>query len=151
LYAGRVKKDRKIVPDAIPPTPHAPIRVLIVDGHAAVRSGLRLALLAFDDLELVGEASSGEEALKLCAQTRPDVVLMDRARGTDAASVTRAIHRRFPGIQVIALISFGGADLVPETLEAGAAGHLLKNVSAEELADAIRTTHAAQPKPAPCT
>jgi NarL family two-component system response regulator LiaR len=110
-----------------------------------------LALLAFDDLELVGEATSQEKALQLCAQTRPDVVLMDRARGTDAASVTRAIRRRFPDVQIIALTSFGGADLVPETLKAGAAGHLLKNVSAEELADAIRTAHAAQRKPAPCT
>jgi NarL family two-component system response regulator LiaR len=135
----------------MPSTPHQPIRILIVDDHAAVRSGLRLALLAFDDLELVGEATSGEEALKLCARTRPDVVLMDRVRGTDAASMTRAIRRRFPDVQVIALTSFWGEKGVPETLEAGAAGHLLKNVSAEELADSIRTTHAAQPEPAPCT
>jgi NarL family two-component system response regulator LiaR len=144
LYAERTKEDRKIVPGSTPPTPHQPIRILIVDDHAAVRSGLRLALLAFDDLELVGEATSGEEALKLCARTRPDVVLMDRVRGTDAASVTRAIRRRFPDVQVIALTSFWGEKRVPETLEAGAAGHLLKNVSAEELADSIRATHAAQ-------
>jgi NarL family two-component system response regulator LiaR len=144
-------EEPKNTPDAIPPTSHQPIRVLIVDDHAAARSGLRLALLAFDDLELVGEATSQEEALQLCAQTRPDVVLMDRARGTDAATVTRAIRRRFPDVQIIALTSFGGADLVPETLEAGATSHLLKNVSAEELADAIRTTHAAQPEPVPCT
>jgi len=139
------------VPDPIPSTPHEPIRILIVDDHAAVRSGLRLALLAFDDLELVGEATSEEEALRLCARTRPDVVLMDRARGTDAATVTRAIRRRFPDVQVIALTGFWGEEGVPETLEAGAAGHLLKNVSAEELADTIRTTHATQPTPAPCT
>jgi NarL family two-component system response regulator LiaR len=151
LYAGPVKEDRTIVPDSFPPTPHQPIRVLIVDSHAAVRSGLRLALLAFDDLELVGEATSGDAVLGLCAQARPDVVLMDRVRGTEAVDVTRAIHQRFPCIQVIALTSFSGEGGVPETLEAGAAGHLLKNVTAEELADAIRAAHAAQAEPAPAT
>ena len=83
------------------------IRVLLVDDHAVVRSGLGAFLLAFDDLELVGEASGGEEAVRLCPQVRPDVVLMDLVMpGMDGAAATRVIRQRCPHIQVIALTSF---------------------------------------------
>jgi CheY-like chemotaxis protein len=119
------------------------IQVLIVDGQAAVRSGLRYVLLAFDDFEPIAEAATAQEALALCAEFEPDVVLMDvLIPGADAAGVTHTIRQRFPQTQVIALTSFGAENTVQAVLEAGAIGHLLKNVSAEELADAIRSAHA---------
>jgi len=127
-----------------------PIRVLLVDDHAVVRSGLSAFLLAFDDLELAGEASSGEEAVRLCKQARPDVVLMDLVMpGMDGAAATHAIRQEAPQIQVIALTSFKEEELVQGALEAGAIGYLIKNVSADELARAIREAHAGRPTLAP--
>jgi NarL family two-component system response regulator LiaR len=127
-----------------------PIRVLLVDDHTVVRSGLGAFLLAFDDLELVGEAGGGEEAVRLCTKVRPDVVLMDLVMpGMDGAEATRAIRERCPHIQVIALTSFKEKELVQGALEAGAIGYLLKNVTADELAGAIRAAHAGRPTLAP--
>ena len=127
-----------------------PIRVLLVDDHAVVRSGLSAFLLAFDDLELVAEAGGGEEAVRLCEQCQPDVVLMDLVMPRmDGAAATRAIRERCPQIQVIALTSFKEKELVQGALEAGAIGYLLKNVTANELADAIRAAHAGRPTLAP--
>jgi NarL family two-component system response regulator LiaR len=126
------------------------IRVLLVDDHAVVRSGLSAFLLAFDDLELVGEAGSGEEAVRICDRLRPDVVLMDLVMpGMDGAQATRAIREKCPDIQVIALTSFKEKELVEGALEAGAIGYLLKNVSADELARAIREAHIGRPTLAP--
>jgi NarL family two-component system response regulator LiaR len=131
-------------------TQSEPIRVLLVDDHAVVRSGLGAFLLAFEDLELVGEAGSGEEAVRLCQQLAPDVVLMDLVMPKmDGAAATRAIRERCPQIQVIALTSFKEKELVQGALEAGAIGYLLKNVSAGQLADAIRAAHAGQPTLSP--
>ncbi len=131
------------MPDPVPQISRDQIRVLIVDDEPSVRSGLRYALLAFDDLDLVGEAASGEEALIMCGQVLPDMVLMDlMVPGMDAATAIRAVRRRWPQTHVIALTSFAAADLAQAALEAGAAGYLLKNVSAQELADAIRAAHA---------
>jgi NarL family two-component system response regulator LiaR len=128
----------------------APIRVMLVDDHAVVRSGLGAFLLAFDDFDLVAEASNGEEAVRLCEQIQPDVVLMDLVMpGMDGAASTRAIRERWPRIQVIALTSFKEQELVEGALEAGAIGYLLKNVSAEELAGAIRAAYAGKPTLAP--
>jgi NarL family two-component system response regulator LiaR len=127
-----------------------PIRVLLVDDHTVVRSGLSAFLLAFDDLELVGEANSGEEAIRLCPQVKPDVVLMDLVMpGMDGAQATRAIRAKCPDIQVIALTSFKETELVEGVMEAGAIGYLLKNLSADELATAIRNAHAGRPTLAP--
>ena len=126
------------------------IRVMLVDDHAVVRSGLGAFLIAFDDLELVAEAGSGEEAVRLCEEAQPDVVLMDLVMpGMDGAAATRAIRERCPHIQVIALTSFKEQDLVEGALQAGAIGYLLKNVSADELANAIRAAHAGRPTLAP--
>ena len=128
----------------------SPIRVMLVDDHAVVRSGLGAFLMAFDDLELIGEAGGGEEAVRLCVQVKPDVVLMDLVMpGMDGPTATRAIRERCPGIQVIALTSFKEEELVQRALEAGAIGYLLKNVSADELVDAIRAAHAGRPTLAP--
>ena len=131
-------------------TESEPIRVLLVDDHAVVRSGLSAFLLAFDDLELVGEASGGEEAVRLSGQFAPDVVLMDLVMpGMDGAAATRAIREQYVDIQIIALTSFKEDELVRGALQAGAIGYLLKNVSADELAGAIRAAHEGRPTLAP--
>ena len=120
-----------------------PIRVLLVDDHTMVRKGLATFLKAFDDLELAGEAESGQAAIGLCAEVLPDVILMDMVMpDMDGAATTRAIRQRFPQVQVIALTSFKEGDLVKKALEAGAIGYLLKDVSADELAGAIRAAQA---------
>jgi NarL family two-component system response regulator LiaR len=127
-----------------------PIRVMLVDDHAVVRSGLAAFLFAFDDLELVAEAGGGREAVRLCEQLQPDVVLMDLVMPEmDGAAATRAIRERWPHIQIVALTSFKEKDLVQGVLEAGAIGYMLKNISADELADAIRAAHAGRPTLAP--
>lgn len=123
-----------------------PIRVMLVDDHTVVRSGLSAILLVYDDLELVGEASSGEEAIRLSEQFKPDVILMDLIMpGMNGTEATREIRKKLPATQIIALTSFKEQDLVQGVLQAGAIGYLLKNVSAEELANAIRAAHAGNP------
>jgi NarL family two-component system response regulator LiaR len=130
--------------------PSDPIRVLVVDDHAMVRKGLATFLRIKPDLELVGEASDGEEALRLCAQAQPDVVLMDLVMPKmDGTTATQAIRERWPQVQVIALTSFQERKLVREALQAGAISYLLKNVSVDELAEAIRAAHAGRPTLAP--
>jgi NarL family two-component system response regulator LiaR len=122
--------------------PAKPIRVMLVDDHMMVRRGLATILKVFDDLQLVGEADSGESAIQLCAEVLPDVILMDMVLpAMDGAAATRAIRRQLPEVQVIALTSFKEGQLVKEALEAGAIGYLLKDVSADELVRAIRAAH----------
>jgi NarL family two-component system response regulator LiaR len=119
------------------------IRVLVVDDHAMVRRGLATFLKVFDDLELAGEAANGQAAIELCVDLQPDVVLMDmHMPDMDGASATRLIRSRSETIQVIALTSFKEEILVQSALQAGAIGYLLKDVSAGQLADAIRAAHA---------
>jgi NarL family two-component system response regulator LiaR len=121
----------------------ARIRVLVVDDHTMVRRGLATFLKVFDDLELAGEAASGQAAITLCAQIQPDVVLMDMAMpDMDGAAATRLIRKKSPLIQVLALTSFKEEVLVQSALQAGAIGYLLKDISADELAQAIRAAHA---------
>ena len=117
-----------------------PIRVLIVDDHAMVRRGLAAFLKAKPDLLLVGEASNGGEAISLCERLQPEVVLMDLMMpGMGGAEATKVIVNRWPAVRVIALTSFGDKELVREALAAGALSYLIKNVSAEDLAEAIRS------------
>jgi len=124
-------------------SPSAPIRVMLVDDHTMVRRGLATFLKVFDDLELAGEAANGEDAIQLCAQIRPEVVLMDMVMpDMDGVTATHAIRQQFPEVQVIALTSFKDRELVQDALQAGAIGYLLKDVSADELAQAIRAAHA---------
>jgi NarL family two-component system response regulator LiaR len=119
------------------------IRVLVVDDHTMVRRGLATFLKIFDDLELAGEAASGQAAIQLCAQLQPDVVLMDMVMpDMDGATATRLIRKQSPLVQVLALTSFKEEILVQSALQAGAIGYLLKDVSADELAQAIRAAHA---------
>jgi NarL family two-component system response regulator LiaR len=122
------------------------IRVMVVDDHDMLREGLAAFLRTFSDLELVGQASSAQEAIDLCGQVAPDVVLMDLVMPEmDGISATRTIHQRHPGIRIIALTSFGEEEMVRSELQAGAIGYLLKNVTAAELAQAIRAAHAGRP------
>ncbi len=132
------------------PDPRPPIRVVLVDDHAVVRSGLIAFLLAFEDLHLVGEAADGEEAVRLCLRVRPDVVLMDLMMPyMDGVAATRQIRADNPHTQIIALTSFKEEEMVQGALRAGAIGYLLKNVSADQLAEAIRAAHAGRPTLAP--
>ncbi len=127
-----------------------PIRVMLVDDHAMVRKGLVAFLKNMPELELVGEACDGQEAIEFCEQLQPDVILMDLVMPElGGVAATRTIHRRWPRVQVIALTSFQEKELVQDALQAGAIGYLLKNVSGEELAEAIRQAHGGRPTLAP--
>lgn len=120
-----------------------PIRVMLVDDHTMVRRGLATFLKVYDDLELVGEAADGETAIQLCAHLLPDVILMDMVMpDMDGVVATGLIRQQFPAVQVIALTSFREGKLVQDALQAGAIGYLLKEISAEKLAEAIRAAHA---------
>jgi two-component system, NarL family, response regulator LiaR len=130
--------------------PSNPIRVMIVDDHSMVRRGLSTIFKIKADLELVGEASNGREALEVCGQLQPDVVLMDLIMPEmSGAEATQAIRARWPRIQVIALTSFQEKDLVRGALQAGAISYLLKNVAADDLAAAIREAYAGRSTLAP--
>jgi len=118
---------------------HQIIRVMLVDDHNVVRSGLATFLRAYEDLELVGEAKNGLEALNLCRKQQPDVILMDLMMPEmDGIAATRAILANYPDIKIIAMTSFEDEELVHGVLEAGAISYLLKNVNSDELAKAIR-------------
>lgn len=128
----------------------AVIKVMIVDDHAVVRSGLSAFLLAFDDLEYVGDAAGGADAVLKCVSLNPDVILMDLVMpDVDGPEATRRIKAECPKVRVIALTTYYDDELVQRALEAGALSYLLKNVSADELAGAIRAAHAGRPTLAP--
>jgi NarL family two-component system response regulator LiaR len=131
-------------------TPDLPVRVLLVDDHDMVRRGLATFLAAYDDLDLVGEARSGAEALRRCADVRPDVVLMDLMMpDMDGPTATQEIRQQYPQIQVIALTSFAEPELLQRVLQAGAISYLLKNVSADALHDAVLAARAGRSTLAP--
>jgi two-component system, NarL family, response regulator LiaR len=115
------------------------IRVMLVDDHNVVRRGLATFLSAYEDLELVGEARNGREALNLCHQRKPDVILMDLMMPEmDGIAATRAILAEHPEIKIIAMTSFEEEQLVQGVLAAGAISYLIKNVTSDELVRAIR-------------
>jgi DNA-binding NarL/FixJ family response regulator len=122
-----------------------PTRVLLVDDHAMVRRGLREFLGLFDDIEVVGEARDGLDAVEAAARLRPDVIVMDlnlpRLDGIDA---TREIRAATPGVEVVALTAFVDEERVLAALEAGAAGFLLKDAEADDVAAAIRAARAGE-------
>ena len=127
-----------------------PIRVMIVDDHTMVRRGLAAFLKVNPDLELVGEASNGDEAVRICDHAQPEVILMDLVMPKmDGPTAVRIIRERCPHIQVIALTSFQDKELVQAALQAGAISYLLKNVSAEGLAEAIHEAYRGRPTLAP--
>lgn len=121
----------------------AGIRILVVDDHAVTRSGVKKVIMVNRDLEAVGEATDGIEAIKMAGVCKPDVVLMDLMMPEmDGITATREIRRKYPPTQVVVLTSFSDARLVHEALQAGAIGYLQKNVTASELGNAIRSAHA---------
>jgi DNA-binding NarL/FixJ family response regulator len=125
--------------------PASPIRVLLVDDHAMVRRGMRDFLELHDDIAIVGEAADGAEAIDQAAALRPDIVVMDLMMpGIDGIEATARIRAEFPDVQVIALTSFVEEARVVAALEAGAAGFLLKDAEADELAAAIRAAAAGE-------
>jgi two-component system, NarL family, response regulator YdfI len=116
-----------------------PIRVLIADDHLIIRQGLRLILETEVGFELVGEASDGAEAVILCSQAHPDVVLMDlRMPGMDGLTAIESLHREQPEIAVVILTTFNEDDLMLRGLQAGARGYLLKDTDRDTLFDTIR-------------
>lgn len=123
------------------------IRVIIVDDHQVVRQGLEMFLRAFDDLELVGQAGGGRDAIRLCDELAPDVVLMDMVMPElNGIATMQQIMAQHSDIRVIALTSFSDdSDMVRQALQAGAAGYLFKDVGIDDLADAIRSVYAGKP------
>ena len=122
------------------------IRVMIVDDHDIVRGGIRFLLLAFEDIELVGEARGGEEALDTCEQVQPDVVLMDMVMpDMDGVTSTRTLRERYPQVRVLVLTTFHEDGMVQRAMQAGAIGYVLKDISPHELAEAIRAARAGRP------
>ena len=115
------------------------IRVVLVDDHPMIRTGLRLILSGTDDIVVVGEASNGAEALELVGELQPNVVLMDvMMPELDGISATQQVLQRFPNVHVLALTSFSEGNVVMRALQVGACGCLLKSVEGPELAAAIR-------------
>jgi len=122
-----------------------PIRVLIVDDHEMVRSGLAAFLYIHTDMELVGEAGDGAEALRLVQERCPDVVLMDMVMPVmNGPTAIQNIRQMCPSVQVIALTSFKEQELIQQALDAGAISYLYKNITADDLMKAIRAAHAGQ-------
>lgn len=119
-----------------------PIRIMLVDDQPVIRSGIAAFLSVYDEFKLIAEAEDGEEAIRLCTQFSPDVILMDllmpRMNGINA---TRIIRGRYPTIQILVLTNFIETELVHDALAAGAIGYLYKNITAEDLAMAIRNAY----------
>lgn len=123
-----------------------PIRVVIVDDHPMMRSGIQAILATARGVKVVGEASSGEEAIAMCRTLRPQVALMDLVMpGMGGVAATRAIRRECPETRVIVLASFGDASLVQDAVRAGATSYLLKNVTGSVLVDAVVAAAKGQP------
>jgi NarL family two-component system response regulator LiaR len=126
------------------------IRVVVVDDHAMVRRGLASFLRITPDIQMAGEAEDGQQAIQVIEETQPDVILMDLVMPVmDGIEAIQMIHSRFPDIQVIALTSFSDQDMVQKAIQEGASGYLLKNVSGEDLAQAIRSVYAGKVTLAP--
>ena len=123
------------------------IRILVADDHAVVRAGLTQLIATFEGAELVGAAANGREAVQLCAERHPDVVLMDlEMPEVDGIEATRAIRTAHPDVAVVVLTSFSDRDRILRALDAGAAGYLLKDAEPDEL---LRAVHAAARGEAP--
>ncbi len=121
------------------------IRVLLVDDQTLIRQGIRLLLEIEPDIQVVGQAANGLEALQQAEALLPDVILMDvRMPGMDGVAATRELRVRFPAVKVIILTTFEDDETVFEGLKAGARGYLLKDISSEEMADAVRKVAAGE-------
>jgi two-component system, NarL family, response regulator LiaR len=122
------------------------IRLIIVDDHSIVRQGLRAIFRVTPEMELIGEASNGREAVDLALAQRPDLALMDLVMPEmDGVAAIAELKRAMPTLKIIALTTFADADLVLGAVQAGADGYLLKDIDVSELTRAIRTVHSGQP------
>lgn len=127
-----------------------PIRVMVVDDHEMVRRGLISYLETEDDIKVVGEATDGSQAIRICEELQPDVILMDLImETTDGIVATKEIKQRLPRVQIIILTSFVDEKLIFPALEAGALSYLLKTSTAEEIVQAIRSAKQSQSVIAP--
>ncbi len=119
------------------------IRVLLVDDHTLVREGIRLCLEAVGDIQVVGEAEDGRQAVARALELRPDVVVMDISLpGQSGIDATAQIKRELPGVQVVGLSMYDNEEYVTRLLKAGAAGYVLKRSAATDLVAAVRAAHA---------
>jgi DNA-binding NarL/FixJ family response regulator len=123
------------------------IKVMLAEDHVVVREGTRELIQHEDDMEVVGEAGDGEEAVALAPRTKPDVIIMDvnmpKLNGIEA---TKQIKAMMPSVAVLVLTAYDNDQYVTALLEAGAAGYLLKNIKGRELIDAVRAVNAGVPK-----
>jgi DNA-binding NarL/FixJ family response regulator len=128
-----------------------PVRLLVVDDHHIVRQGLVALLATVPEMQVVAEASDGQQAVALYRQHHPDVTLMDlRMNSMNGVETTRAIRAEFPNARIIVLTTFDGDEDIYRALQAGARGYLLKGMDTEELLAAIRTVHSGKSRiPAP--
>jgi DNA-binding NarL/FixJ family response regulator len=118
------------------------IRLIVVDDHIKVHQGIAAIIDAFDDLEIVGHASNGQEAISLVYEQQPDLVLMDVVMPVmNGIEATRRIHATQPHIKILALSSFQDTDSVRQMLNAGAVGYVLKNASIDDLVHTVRAAH----------
>ncbi|MCR4394741.1 MAG: response regulator transcription factor [Dehalococcoidales bacterium] len=121
------------------------IKIVIADDHAVVREGTRTLLEREEDMEVVGEASDGEEAIKLIEELHPDVAILDIAMPKlSGIEVTRRIKPRFPSLAILILTAYDNDEYIFALLEAGAAGYLLKDVHSHEIVEAVRSVHAGE-------
>lgn len=117
------------------------IRILLADDHSITRNGLKTILSLYDDMVLVGETSNGNDAIKICKKTNPDIILMDLDMPImDGVSATGIIKKECPGVKVIALTSFTDKKLVRNAIKAGASSYIVKNISPDELINTVRST-----------
>src|SRR5205823_3347653 len=125
--------------------PPVRIRVLIADDQRVVRDGLSMLVSLIDDVEIVGLACDGTEAVRLAEEHRPDVILMDlRMPGVDGATATAQVRQRLPGTQVLVLTTYSDEAAILAALRAGALGYLTKDASAEQIEAAVRAVYAGQ-------
>lgn len=118
------------------------IRVIVADDQSLLREGISLYLSTENDMEVVGTARNGEEALQLAEKLSPDVVLMDiRMPGMDGIMGTKLIREQLPNVKILILTTFDDMDLISAAMKEGAAGYLLKDMEAEGIIQAIRTVH----------
>lgn len=122
-----------------------PIRVLLVDDHRQVHQAVAAILRMVDDIELAGQGSNGQEAIDLCAELAPDLVLMDVVMPVmDGVTATAIIHEQFPDVKILVLSSFQDHESVYAMLRNGASGYVTKSALTSELIDTIRTAHQGQ-------
>ena len=123
-----------------------PIRILVVDDHAIIRKGMRAVLELVPDMELVGEAENGKQALKMNLELRPDVILMDLLMPEmDGIACIQEIRAQRPEARILVLTNFAGEDMIFPAIKAGAMGYHLKDLSPEALVEAIRRYFTASP------